>query len=81
MRSMIGGLAAALAGLALSSSAAGAAAWCLWYNAYTYNCGFYTFESCLYTARPEGAFCSPNVYPDSDPPVLPHHHKKVRHEL
>jgi len=39
-----------------------AAPWCAWYDPYTYNCGYYTFEQCLATVRGNGGFCYKNVY-------------------
>jgi uncharacterized protein DUF3551 len=45
-------------------STAQAAPWCAWYDAYTYNCGFYSFQSCLYTVRPEGGWCARSPYPE-----------------
>ena len=40
--------------------------WCVYYDAWSYNCGFASFEQCLATARPEGGFCKQNPY---GPPV------------
>jgi Protein of unknown function (DUF3551) len=59
-----------------------AAAWCAWYDAYTYDCGYYTFQQCLDTIHGSGSYCSRNVY-DSSPPVAalnpPRRHKRHRH--
>ena len=41
--------------------------WCAYYNAYTYNCGFATFQQCLATISGVGGFCRANPYP---PPVI-----------
>jgi hypothetical protein len=54
----------ALAGLTLIAGATGAQAgsWCAWFDAYTYNCGFNSFEQCRATVQGEGGLCSRNVY-------------------
>jgi hypothetical protein len=54
----------ALAGLTLIAAATGAQAgsWCAWYDPYTYNCGFNSFEQCQATAFGNGGWCSRNVY-------------------
>lgn len=36
--------------------------WCAWYDAYTYNCGFRTFEQCLATISGAGGYCQRDVY-------------------
>lgn len=38
-----------------------AGAWCAWYDPYTYNCGFSTFEQCQATISGAGGYCAPNV--------------------
>jgi hypothetical protein len=43
-------------------SSAQAAAFCAWYDAYTYDCGYYTFQQCLDTIRGVGGYCARNVY-------------------
>jgi hypothetical protein len=51
-------------GLALTFTAAGearAGAWCAWYDPYTYNCGFNTFEQCQATVSGAGGYCARNV--------------------
>ena len=62
-------LAAAAAAFLLNAGAATGAragAWCAWGDAYTYNCGFSSFEQCLDTIRGQGGFCRANVYePDA----------------
>jgi len=52
-------------GLALSFTGvreAHAGAWCAWYDPYTYNCGFNTFEQCQATVSGAGGYCARNVY-------------------
>ena len=45
----------------IGSVKAEAAAWCAYYDAYTYNCGFRTLEQCRATISGESrAWCSPN---------------------
>jgi len=46
----------------LNVSSAEAAAWCAWYDAYTYNCGFRTLEQCRATVSGDPtALCARNV--------------------
>jgi hypothetical protein len=45
-----------------TGSGAQAAAWCAFYDASTYNCGFPTFEQCLATVRGAGGWCRPNFF-------------------
>jgi hypothetical protein len=47
--------------IAGGTGSASAAPWCAWYDAYTYNCGFYTFEQCRATVSGAGGFCYRNV--------------------
>jgi hypothetical protein len=54
---LIFGLALALAGAA----GARAGAWCAWYDPYTYNCGFNTFQQCQATVLGAGGYCAPNA--------------------
>jgi Protein of unknown function (DUF3551) len=35
------------------------------------NCGFYSWEQCMQTARGSGGFCSRNVWPESVPAATP----------
>ena len=51
----------ALALLAGGSQNASAAPWCAWQDAYTYNCGFFTFEQCRATVQGDGGYCARNV--------------------
>jgi hypothetical protein len=47
--------------LVASSTATQAAAWCAYYDPYTYNCGFRTLEQCRATISGDAtAWCSPN---------------------
>jgi hypothetical protein len=49
-------------GLALAGIGdARAGAWCAWYDPYTYNCGFNTFQQCQATVLGAGGFCAPNA--------------------
>jgi Protein of unknown function (DUF3551) len=38
------------------------AAWCVFYDPSTYNCGFSTYQQCMETARGAGGFCRPNPF-------------------
>jgi hypothetical protein len=56
-------------------------AWCSWYDAYTYNCGFYTYEQCLANIQGVGGWCAPNAFytprrGQDDPP--PRRKKKTK---
>jgi hypothetical protein len=44
------------------SSARADGPWCAWYDASTYNCGFYSFEQCMETVRGAGGWCRPNFF-------------------
>ena len=46
---------------------ASSGAWCLFYDPYTYNCGFATLEQCRATAHGVGGRCQPN--PSGPPPA------------
>jgi hypothetical protein len=72
-----------VAGLALLAAAAGAQAgpWCAWFNAYTYNCGFSSFQQCLDTIQGEGGYCARNVQEAGSVPAprpVRHHRKPFR---
>jgi Protein of unknown function (DUF3551) len=57
----IAALSISLCTLAVSSLDAEAGAWCAYYDSYTYNCGFRTFDQCRATISGESrAWCSPN---------------------
>jgi hypothetical protein len=61
-------------GLAFTLSGAGearAAAWCAWYDPYTYNCGFYTFQQCQETVLGAGGYCARNVNEPQNPARRP----------
>ena len=56
---------AVILGLASMIGATGearAGAWCAWYDPYTYNCGFKTFEQCQENISGMGGYCQRNVY-------------------
>lgn len=81
--SAVGALVLALT-IDAASSGAKAAPWCAWYDAYTYNCGFYTFQQCLATASGAGGSCARNVYDlwrEQQPYATaePYHRKHHRH--
>ena len=50
---------------AVDMRAAKAQPWCAYYDPYTYNCGFYTFEQCLATVSGVGGVCRRNPRDDS----------------
>src|SRR5260370_42693856 len=61
MRMMTGACFAAATMLISHPQSASAGAWCAWYDAYTYNCGFRTLEQCRATVFGDsGAYCAPN---------------------
>jgi hypothetical protein len=62
MRILVG-LAALLLAVAFDarSGANAQAKWCAWYDAYTYNCGFHTFNQCMATIQGIGGICRRNV--------------------
>jgi hypothetical protein len=43
-------------------------AWCLFYDPYTYDCGFATLQQCLATSSGAGGQCQPN--PSGPPPEM-----------
>jgi Protein of unknown function (DUF3551) len=54
-------LGVSLCTLGIGSLDAEAGAWCAYYDSYTYNCGFRTFDQCRATISGESrAWCSPN---------------------
>jgi hypothetical protein len=61
MNKLIGGIALLLVGGA-GSSAHADGPWCAFYDASTYNCGFYSFEQCYETVRGAGGSCRPNFF-------------------
>ena len=64
-----------LVATAFDVSGAKAQPWCAYYDAYTYNCGFYTFEQCLATISGVGGICQQNVMP---PPFVQSRASKKR---
>jgi hypothetical protein len=62
---------ALLAGAAQAQARFGGAhsgAWCVFYDPYTYNCGFATLQQCLATTSGVGGACQPN--PSGPPPTV-----------
>ena len=59
---LIGGLALLVLVFGAGSSAHADGPWCAFYDASTYNCGFYSFEQCYETVRVAGASCRPNFF-------------------
>jgi Protein of unknown function (DUF3551) len=60
MKGLIG--ACALMLLAGVTDARAQGAWCVFYDASTYNCGFSTYQQCLATSRGSGGYCRPNPF-------------------
>ena len=73
-------LALAAAALMIDVPGAKAAAWCSWYDPYTYNCGFYTYAQCMANISGVGGYCARNA---AEPTVIieePRRHRvKRRH--
>ena len=61
MNKLIGGI-ALLFLVGAGSSAHADGPWCAFYDASTYNCGFYSFEQCYETVRGAGGSCRPNFF-------------------
>ena len=59
---VIGGLALLFLVGGAGSSAHADGPWCAFYDASTYNCGFYSFEQCYETVRGAGGSCRPNFF-------------------
>lgn len=72
MRSTLLAATALLATVAGGATPASAGAWCLWQNAYTYNCGFRTYAQCRASMAQASDYCKPNAWSDSR---LPRHHR------
>ena len=76
-------LALAIAVAALTTSAASARlasageAWCAYYDAWTYNCGFVTLQQCLATISGVGGICKPNPYGPPSAGVEPRRTRKA----
>ena len=47
---------------ALDARREAAAQWCAYYDAYTYTCGFVSFNQCLATVSGVGGFCRRDAY-------------------
>jgi hypothetical protein len=61
---------AILAGvLAITTGGAHAQGWCVYYDAYTYTCGFTSYGQCMATASGGGGLCRPD--PFARPAVRP----------
>ena len=56
MSKLIGGIALLFLVGGAGSSAHADGPWCAFYDASTYNCGFYSFEQCYETVRGVGGF-------------------------
>jgi hypothetical protein len=62
---------ALMVGSALALTGAGTAragAWCAWYDPYTFNCRFNTFQQCQATVLGAGGYCARNVYESQPAP-------------
>jgi hypothetical protein len=54
---------------------ANAGPWCVYYDPWTYNCGFQTLAQCRATSFADpGAYCSPNY---REPPPAPRSRKRM----
>jgi Protein of unknown function (DUF3551) len=53
--------------LAIDARREAAARWCVYYDPYTYTCGFVSFNQCLATVTGVGGFCRRDPY--SVPPT------------
>jgi hypothetical protein len=62
MNKLIGGIALLFLVGGAGSSAHADGPWCAFYDASTYNCGFYSFEQCYETVRGAGGWCRPNFF-------------------
>ena len=51
----------------LDTGDARAGAWCAWYDPYTYNCGFNTFQQCQANVSGAGGYCARNVAEEPAP--------------
>jgi hypothetical protein len=73
-----GAVAAALL-LADARTEASAGAWCAWYDPSTYNCGFRTYQQCLWTISGAGGMCRPNHFEPQRPEAGPRYRKRPRY--
>jgi hypothetical protein len=62
MHKLIGAIALLVLVAGTGSSAHADGPWCAFYDASTYNCGFYSFEQCYETVRGAGGSCRPNFF-------------------
>jgi hypothetical protein len=62
LNKLIGGIALLFLVVGGGSSARADGPWCAFYDASTYNCGFYSFEQCYETVRGAGGTCRPNFF-------------------
>ena len=65
MDKLIGGLALVFLVGGIGTTAH-AAPWCAFYDASTYNCGFYSYEQCMETVRGNGGWCQKNFFEGGD---------------
>ena len=61
MNKLIAGVVLALA-VGAPGSRAQAGAWCAFYDASTYNCGFQNYQQCYETIFGNGGWCRPNFF-------------------
>lgn len=73
MRYFVMALVLGLALPLLDAGEARAGAWCAWYDPYTYNCGFNTFQQCQATVSGVGGYCARNVSDAPAPGPRPRH--------
>ena len=52
--------------------------WCAYYDAWSYNCGFVTFQQCLATISGVGGACRPNPYGPPAANSTGRRHKQAR---
>src|SRR5258705_13666114 len=62
MKKLIGVFGVIVAVLGGTGSSAHAAAWCLFYDPSTYNCGFHSYQQCLESMRGSGGYFRPNPF-------------------
>jgi len=48
----------------MTTTPAGAAAWCAHYDVSTSNCGFHSYQQCLANISGVGGYCAPNYASD-----------------
>ena len=52
--------------------------WCAYYDAWSYNCGFTSFQQCLATVSGAGGACRPNPYAAPAADARGRRHKQAR---